>query len=128
MYRNSRASVWSPPKSKRFVPDRSSCHDGPEPATYNPSDVDSIGGNYIVSKFKNLGIKRFVTPTQRLVQRLRIGKHGVSLTFLGTPGPGSYVLPSDFGILESKRGAERGGGTAFFTKRAGSSMGGSVMT
>lgn len=85
LYRNSRASVWSPPKSKRFVQDRSSCHDGPEPATYNPSDVDSIGGNYIVSKFKNLGIKRFVTPTQSLVNRLRIGKHGVSLTLIRDP-------------------------------------------
>lgn len=44
--------------------DKSSCHDGPEPGTYNPSDVDSIGGHYIVSKFKNLGIKRFVSPRQ----------------------------------------------------------------
>jgi hypothetical protein len=56
------------------VQDKSSCHDGPEPATYNPSDVDSIGGHYIVSKFKNLGIKRFVPPRQTDGMKLRIGK------------------------------------------------------
>jgi len=62
LFRNSGASVWAPPNSSRFVKDRSTFHDNPEPGTYNPSDVDSASGHYIVSKFKNLGFKTFGTP------------------------------------------------------------------
>lgn len=35
---NSRASVWSPAKSKRFKDEFRHNLDQPEPATYNPSD------------------------------------------------------------------------------------------
>lgn len=62
--RNSRASVWSPLKSKRFKTENSSAMDNPPPGTYNPSDMDSQNGSYILSNFKTLGIKKFV-PIQR---------------------------------------------------------------
>lgn len=61
---NSRASVWSPSKSKRFKAELSSVNDNPPPGTYNPSDMDSQNGNYILSNFKTLGTKRMV-PIQR---------------------------------------------------------------
>ena len=59
-YRNSRASVWSPLKSKRFKTELSSVMDNPPPGTYNPSDMDSQSGSYILSNFKTLGTKKFV--------------------------------------------------------------------
>jgi hypothetical protein len=45
---------------------------------------------------------------------------------LATPGPGTYVLPSDFGILEHQSDSKRGG-TSTMGKRK-SQFGGSVMT
>jgi len=57
---NSRASVWSPLKSKRFKTELSSVNDNPPPGTYNPSDMDSNNGGYILSNFKTLGTRRMV--------------------------------------------------------------------
>lgn len=76
IFRNSRACVWSPPKSKRFVVDKFSNLEGPEPATYHPSDMDSINGSYIVSKFKNGGTRKFMAPKPDSMARaiFRTGK------------------------------------------------------
>jgi hypothetical protein len=66
--------------------------------------MDSNSGNYIVSKFKNAGIKKFVSPKSALSPgfMFRTGKLSViNQKILVTPGPGTYLLPSDFGILES---------------------------
>jgi len=38
----------------------SSANDNPPPGTYNPSDMDSQNGSYILSNFKTLGTKRIV--------------------------------------------------------------------
>ena len=36
----------------------------PGPGTYNPSDVDSTQGGYIISNFRNTGNVKFIKPNQ----------------------------------------------------------------
>lgn len=58
---NSRASVWSPAKSKRFRDVLKHTTEKPEPGTYNPTDTHSVDQSYLISTIKNPGIKRMVT-------------------------------------------------------------------
>lgn len=91
---NSRAAAWSPSKGQRFkiVEMRGS---QPEPGTYHPSDVHSMGGQYITSNYRNTGIKLFKDNTSPRKQA------GTTMGFFrDTPGPGTYALPSDFGTLD----------------------------
>lgn len=59
---NSKASMWSPVKSRRFLKDLSSNLMNPPPGTYNPSDQQSRSGygNYILSNFKTFGTTKIV--------------------------------------------------------------------
>lgn len=73
--------------------------DKPGPGAYNPSDVDSSLGGYIVSNFRNTGNVKFIKPkipTDQMRSRTPMPNRTM------TPGPGSYILPSDFGYLENK--------------------------
>jgi len=96
---NSKAQVWSPAKGKRFQDDVSRLTIGqPEPGTYHPSDTHSQNDSYILSTFKNNGTTRIIPASrmnngykEQLNQRKR------------TPGPGSYIIPSDFGTIVSDR-------------------------
>lgn len=68
-----------------------------------------MNGSYILSKFRTNGPKKFIQPSPRqgaMTQMSIMSRGGKipSITCKETPGPGSYLLPSDFGILESKRG------------------------
>lgn len=54
--------MWSPAKSKRFKDELRHTFEKPEPCTYNPSDTHSMNDSYILSTFKNPGIKRII-PT-----------------------------------------------------------------
>jgi hypothetical protein len=62
--RNSLASVWSPVKSKRFKDTFKNTLEKPEPGTYNPSDKHSENDCYILSTFKNPGVKRIIPLSQ----------------------------------------------------------------
>lgn len=57
---NSKASVWSPPKSKRFKDQMRHQMEKPEPGTYNPSDTRSIDDSYLLSTMKNPGCKKII--------------------------------------------------------------------
>lgn len=87
----------------------------PEPATYQPSDIDSHNQSYLLSKYRTNGTKKFVQlsrkpdPKQPLSFCSRQGKSLLSHTLADTPGPGSYVAPSDFGIVVSPRAVTQGG-------------------
>ena len=59
--RNSRAQNWSPSKN-RFLDQSRRSREQPGPGAYNPSDVDSQAGSYIVSNFKNTGNVKFIKP------------------------------------------------------------------
>ena len=59
--RNSRAQNWSPSKN-RFLDQSRRSRDQPGPGAYNPSDMDSNAGSYIVSNFKNTGNVKFIKP------------------------------------------------------------------
>jgi len=62
---NSKAQVWSPAKGKRFRDDISRLTQGqPEPGTYNPSDTHSMTDGYLLSNFKNPGVKRIISIRQ----------------------------------------------------------------
>jgi len=92
---NSRAAQWSPSRNrfpdhtrqKKFVPG---------PGTYNPSDRDDAL-SYVLSNYRNGGNVKFIKP--RLNTQLRSKTPMIDRCI--TPGPGTYVLPSDFGYLEN---------------------------
>lgn len=83
---NSRASVWSPPKSKRFRDVLKHTTEKPEPGTYHPSDVHSIDQSYLVSTIKNPGIKRMVTIKESSQNHNNNPRFFTKRT--STPGPG----------------------------------------
>jgi len=93
---NSRAANWSPSRN-RFPDSTRRFKYIPGPGTYNPSDVESCNNSYILSNYRNGGNVKFIKP--------RINTNLRSKTPMNeranTPGPGSYILPSDFGYLEN---------------------------
>jgi len=99
---NSRASAWSPPKSKRFKEPLRHTGEKPEPATYNPSDMHSVDQSYITSTIKNPGIKRMVTIKESNMNHNNNPRFFTKRTT--TPGPGQYVIPSEFGALQPNEG------------------------
>lgn len=86
---NSRATKWSPSKT-RFVDNDYYRRNTPGPGNYNPSDYDSSTGMYITSKFRNRGSIQYRHDITKKVERATTE----------TPGPGSYIAPSDFGHLD----------------------------
>jgi len=99
---NSRAAAWSPTKV-RFFDNQRQKKFIPGPGTYNPSDVDSTNGSYITSNFRNLGNTKFIKPRVKEQFRSKTPANRVV-----TPGPGTYLLPSDFGYLEAPKASPRG--------------------
>lgn len=61
-HRNSRAANWSPSK-QRFLDFSRQSREVPGPGTYNPSDIDSTQGSYVVSNFRNTGNVKFIKPS-----------------------------------------------------------------
>jgi hypothetical protein len=94
---NTRAANWSPSK-KRFVDENRLKKDIPGPGVYNPSDYSGSVG-YILSTNKNVGSVKIKLDSYRKTQRDNETDH--------TPGPGSYVPPSDFGYLEMFKSSPR---------------------
>jgi len=100
---NSRAANWSPSRNRFPDPTRVYRHN-PGPGAYNPSDIESQTNSYILSNFRNGGNVKFIKP--RLSNALR-SKTPLNERAI-TPGPGTYVLPSDFGYLENPQKSPRG--------------------
>lgn len=88
---NSKAATWSPLKKDRTEEASYTKHENPGPGMYNPSDYSD--GLYILSKFKNKGTHQY---------RTKVGKKMLTVK-KDTPGPGSYIAPSDFGHLDLNR-------------------------
>ena len=86
---NSKAAAFSPSKH-RFQPERPSVTPGP--GVYNPSDYTN--GHYLTSNFKNRGSPSYTKPHYHIRRQSTINK------VRDTPGPGTYMPPSDFGYLE----------------------------
>ena len=86
---NSRATKWSPSK-QRFADADYYRKDLPGPGNYQPSDYNSSTGMYITSKFRNRGSIQYRNDISKKIER----------TKTDTPGPGSYLAPSDFGYLD----------------------------
>lgn len=96
-FQSSRAAVWSPAERFSDFSQRKSTK-LPGPGTFNPSDVDSMHGGYLLSNFRNTGNVKFTRPKEQFVDR------SVSVASrVATPGPGTYLLPSEFGhTIDSK--------------------------
>ena len=105
MFRNSRASVFSP--SRRFRDTKSTFTQYPGPGTYQADDIsvsDDKVRHFVLSNFKTNGVSRMVMP-YKTINGDKVDQTDRSVKCrLDTPGPGQYVLPSDFGHLESFRG------------------------
>ena len=68
MCRNSRAANWSPSKY-RFDDITKFSRGKPGPGAYNPSDVESASGSYIVSNFRNGGNVKFIKPKIEMMMK-----------------------------------------------------------
>ena len=92
-FRNSPGITISPSKSSRFIDPSQNNKLTPGPGLYSPQGGFSKDGSYFVSKFKSSMCRthyHFDRSTLALGEKK------------GTPGPGSYRLPSDFGYYEAK--------------------------
>ena len=68
----------------------------PGPGSYNPSDYDGV--QYLLSNFKTYGTRKYIKDSYSGSKRLSLVN-----TKAETPGPGTYIAPSDFGHLEFHR-------------------------
>jgi len=94
-FRNSGATLISPPRSKRFDELKPGY---PGPGTYeNPASIKD-DGSYFVSKFRSSFCRTFSHS---------IRKETATKTSDKTPGPGSYKIPSDFGHYESSKSQQK---------------------
>lgn len=86
-YKNACCRIIAPGASRRFK-GKVRGHGNPGPGTYSKKPME-LGdkGNYFISKLKNSGAGFFSKQKRKL---------GGSSTC--TPGPGSYIMPSDFGV------------------------------
>jgi hypothetical protein len=90
---NSKASAWSPSRI-RFVDHSAHKKFVPGPGTYNPSDMNSSAGGYILSNLRNGGNVKFVPP--RMKEALR------SSTPMNRTGKYSpHIFPNTFKIRVS---------------------------
>lgn len=71
--------------------------DLPAPGTYNPTDMDSTSGSYILSTHKNQAVKKFVTPLK--VKKPTAVDFSFSRAGEDSPGPGSYTITSEMGVV-----------------------------
>jgi len=90
-FADSGATLFSPPRSKRFAELKSG---NPGPGTYdNPATINP-NGSYYVSKFRSSFCRTFSHSMR---------KNTSNPSFVSTPGPGSYKIPSEFGHYESAK-------------------------
>lgn len=73
----------------------------PGPGSYNPSDYDGV--QYLLSNFKTYGTRKYMKDSYSGSKRLSLVN-----TKADTPGPGTYIAPSDFGHLEFHRTSPKG--------------------
>lgn len=90
-FADSRATLISPPRSKRFVEVKSP---NPGPGAYDNLSTINPNGSYYLSKFRSSFCRTFSHSMR---------KESSNPSFVGTPGPGSYKIPSDFGHYESAK-------------------------
>lgn len=90
-HKNSGAQNWSPAKGTRFkAQENRNLYENPPPGTYTPSDRGSAHGDYLLSNFKTLGVKRIQPKYHKGNESLYYRK------LASTPGPGSYDVRSNF--------------------------------
>ena len=93
---NSRAANWSPAKERFNKQELKEKIKVPGPGSYNPNDYDGV--QYLLSNFKTYGTRKYMKDSYSGSKRLSLVN-----TKADTPGPGTYVAPSDFGHLEFHR-------------------------
>lgn len=102
--KNSQASVFSP--SKRFRESSSTLTTKPGPGTYEPTDIRENSEKVrtmLLSHFRTNMPSRMVQPyfTQAGERPGTTDRSNMNTSRIGeTPGPGTYILPSDFGHLD----------------------------
>jgi len=90
-YSNSRATLISPARSRRFVPMKPG---NPGPGAYEQPPAIKEDGSYFVSKFRGSFCRSFGHSTRKNI---------AVLTTVSNPGPGAYRIPSEFGHYESAK-------------------------
>lgn len=86
--------MFNPKRSKRFRNLDVKSKFIPGPGHYTPSSSITKNGDYFVSKFGSSKCRTFYHCDRSTMNLNR--------TKLGTPGPGSYRIPSEFGHYKSK--------------------------
>ena len=88
-YRSINAGSIGPPSNSRFKDVNKWLKEVPGPGEYTPRTTFDKNGQYFLSKFKSSGTAILSSSTKSSLKTSRAETYG--------PGPGSYLLPSDFG-------------------------------
>lgn len=76
----------------------------PGPGIYNHPETINNRGSYFISRFGSSLCGKFAhTPRDPAIDPKKGIKDFYLNLYLVTPGPGSYVMPSEFGIYESTK-------------------------
>jgi len=96
-FRNSKAKVFDPSRSKRFSDyPKNALKGSPGPGTYNPKTEISRNGDYFVTQYKSSLCRTFYHYNR---DTMPVNNQKKTI-----PGPGMYRLPSDFGYCDKKPG------------------------
>ena len=90
-FRNSGATIFNPARSQRFAAPSRDKLAFPGPQSYLPRGGITREGSYFNSNYKNSKVRTFGSGMRKTLSQG---------TFLQTPGPGTYRLPSDFGYKD----------------------------
>lgn len=91
-YKSAATTVFSPASSDRFA--KKEDGEKPGPGAYNVGNEINPKGSYFLSKYKTNVGRTFGISMRKQASTGTLRSE--------VPGPGSYRLPSDFGIYESK--------------------------
>ena len=112
--KNSGAACWSPPSSKRFADESRLGGNLPHHSTYTPDDTSN--GTYLLSQQKSYHVPKIgpsFGPIKQIDDRKTKAEERKKRTCkfrifqkspndVETPGPGSYTLPSEFGVVNRR--------------------------
>lgn len=88
-YKSVNSGAIGPPSGSRFTDIGRKTSETPGPGQYSPRTELAKTGQYFLSKFKDAGSPALYKSKRETMKLPKTDRYG--------PGPGSYILPSDFG-------------------------------
>jgi hypothetical protein len=88
-YKSVNSGAIGPPSGSRFQEIGRKHSETPGPGQYSPRTELAKTGQYFLSKFKDAGSPSLYKSKRETMKLAKTDRYG--------PGPGSYIMPSDFG-------------------------------